>query len=240
MNFEHTLRNLGLSLNESKIYLAALELGTSSAQDIAAKANVKRTTAYPVLENLAIKGLVYKTKHLSRNRYAAESPKNLFRRYGRYFRQLSENLPELEAIHNKGEVKPKIIFYEGPRGILKIYADTIKERPKEILEFNSSDMFMAFPAFPKNYVRERLKKKIHARRITAKDKFWAEHAKNDREELSKTKMLDPKKFNLPVEINIYNNKVAFMSYSDKMGVIIESRGIADSMRTIYEMFWKNI
>src|SRR3989339_142287 len=236
MNFEHTLRNLGLSLNESKIYLASLEMGVASAQDIAYKANIKRTTAYPVLENLAIKGLIYKTKHLSRNRYSAESPKNVVRRYGRYFRQLHENLPELEAIHNQKPSKPKIVFYEGSQGILKIYADTLKEKPKEILEFNSSDMFTTFPTFPKNYVKERIKRKIHARRITAKDKFWNEHATNDVSELSRTKMIDSNKFNLPVEINVYNNKVAFMSYADKMGIIIESRGIADSMRTIYEMF----
>lgn len=58
MNIENTLNSLGLSPNEAKVYLAALEMGTASAQDIAHKAGVIRTTGYSVLERLAIRNFV--------------------------------------------------------------------------------------------------------------------------------------------------------------------------------------
>lgn len=47
-------------------------------------------------------------------------------------------------------------------------------------------------------------------------------------------------FDIPIEINIYKDKVAFMSYKDEVGLIIESEGIAEAMRKIYGMFWDKI
>ena len=239
-NIEATLHNLGLSPNEAKVYLAALEMGMASAQDISHKAGVIRTTGYSVLERLAIRNFVYKTKEKSKTRYVAESPKNLVHRFGHYQHELNSSLPELEAIYNQSQVKPKIVFFEGKDGIEEIYADTIREHPREILEYFSSDMFDEFPEFPREYVSNRVKHTIHAKRIASDHPKMREHAKNDKAELSHSILLPKEEFNPPVEINIYNNKVAFMSYPDKMGIIIESQGIADTMRQIYHLLWKKL
>ncbi|HAR54892.1 TPA: hypothetical protein DCR79_01225 [Patescibacteria group bacterium] len=237
---ESTLNNLGLSPNEAKVYLAALEMGTASAQDISHKAGVIRTTGYSILERLAIRNFVYKTKEKSKTRYVAESPKNLVHRFGHYQHELTNSLPELEAIYNQSQVKPKIVFYEGKDGIEEIYADTIRENPKEILEYFSSEMFTKLPYFPMEYLPKRIRHNIHAKRIATDNHKMREHATHDKEELSQTILLPKEEFNPPVEINIYNNKVAFMSYSDEIGVIIESQGIADAMRQIYRLLWKKL
>lgn len=237
MNLITLLHNLGLSLNEAKIYLATLEIGPASAQRIAKKAGLMRTTTYSVLENLAVKGFIFKTKEKDKNRYFADSPKNLFRRFSRYYEQFEKGLPQLEAIHNQMPIKPKIVFYEGKDGIKEIYEDTIKERPKEILEYNTSNIAKTFPDFPKEYVNSRRKAMIRAKRIAPNDKFWVERARRDNYEMSETRLLSPEKFTIPVEINIYNNKVAFMSYPDEMGIIIESKGVAEAMKKIYELAW---
>ena len=67
-----------------------------------------------------------------------------------------------------------------------------------------------------------------------------EHGKRDEEEISETKFLPREDFDIPVEINVYNNKVAFMSYSDEIGLIIESEGIAKAMRVIYKLLWDRL
>ena len=41
-----------------------------------------------------------------------------------------------------------------------------------------------------------------------------------------------------VEVNIYNDKVAFMNYADEMSVIIENKAIAEAMRQAYELSWR--
>ncbi|MFA5967003.1 MAG: helix-turn-helix domain-containing protein [Patescibacteria group bacterium] len=240
MNKETTLHNLGLSPNEAKVYLAALEMGTASAQDISHKAGVIRTTGYSILERLAIRNFVYKTKQKNKTRYVAESPKNLVHRFEHYQKELTNSLPELQAIYNKSQIKPKIVFYEGKSGIEEIYADTIKEKPREILEFNTLDIFAALPDFPAEYLAQRNKHHIYAKRIATDEKRTREHAARDKEELSHTLLLPKEEFNPPVEINIYNNKVAFMSYPDEIGIIIESHGIADTMRQIYHLLWKKL
>ncbi|MFH1749865.1 MAG: helix-turn-helix domain-containing protein [bacterium] len=240
MKLENILRNLGLSENEAKIYLATLEMGISPAQDIARKAGIIRTTGYSVLEKLVKKNFIHKTKEKNKTRYLAEEPKNLIKRFEEYQKELEKSLPELQAIYNKHETKPKIVFFEGKGGIEEIYDDTIKEKPQEILEYNTSDMFVALPEFPMDYVKRRQKNKIHAKRIAPDDKYWKKHALREKVELSRTILLPPKDFTIPVEINIYNNKVAFMSYSDEMGIIIESHGVASAMRRIYELFWEKL
>lgn len=235
---EIILTNLGLSPNEAKIYLAALESGQTSAQRIAQKARIKRTTTYSVLESMVTKGFILKTDKEGHHQYLAENPKNLAERFKAHQKSFDNVLPELEAIHNKLDVKPKVLFFEDKEGILRVYEDTLKEKPEEILMFTTSEIFKTFDTFPTNYVEERKNKNIHALRIGPKDKLYGAHAKLDKEELSETKLI--KDFNIPIEINIYNNKVAFMSYADKIGLIIESEGIAQSMKKIYELLWNKI
>jgi sugar-specific transcriptional regulator TrmB len=235
---EIILTNLGFSTNEAKIYLAALESGSSSSQTIAQKAKIKRTTAYSVLEGMVKKGFILKTNKEGRKKFIAEKPKNLAERFKTYQKSFENVLPELEAIHNKKEIKPKVLFFEGKEGILKVYEDTLKENPREIQMFTTSEMFKDFEKFPFEYVDERKRKNIYALRISPKDEMHSKHAKMDKEELSQTKLI--KDFDIPIEINIYNNKVAFMSYVDKIGLIIESEGIAKSMKKIYELLWNKI
>ena len=63
MNIQQTLKNLGFSDNEAIIYMATLETGVAAAQDIAEKAELKRTTTYSVLEALVKRGFVLKTQN---------------------------------------------------------------------------------------------------------------------------------------------------------------------------------
>ena len=45
------------------------------------------------------------------------------------------------------------------------------------------------------------------------------------------------KYNIPNEIDIYADKVALMSFTDQIAVIIENKEIAESMRNLWKMAW---
>jgi len=45
------------------------------------------------------------------------------------------------------------------------------------------------------------------------------------------------KYSFSPEIDIYDNKVMIASWKDKMGIIIESKEIADAMKKVYELAW---
>lgn len=237
MRFESVLTQIGLSQNEAKVYLANLETGLSSAQDIAKIAGLQRTTTYSVLSLLVKRGLVGKSQIRGKSRFVAEPPEKLLALVGSLQEQIKKALPELAAIQNKNEKKPKIIFFEGKEAIQNVYDDTLREKPSEILEWNT-DLY--FERFPKNYnyIDQRVSLGIKARRIAGSGSLWErEHKPYNQSELAKTKIVPREKFWPAIEVNIYNNKVAFMNYAENMSVIIESKAIADAMRQVYELSW---
>lgn len=238
MKLEKVLEKLGFSENESMIYLATLESGLASAQDIAKKAGLKRTTAYSVLSYLVSRGVVGKTKVKDKMRFVAEPPEKLLSLVSELQCSIKNALPELEAIYNKNDAKPKITFFEGENAIHNVYEDTLKEKPVEILEWNTDAFFERFPK-DYNYIEKRVALNINARRIAGEGSRWdTKHQYIDKKELSQT-LIVPKEIFFPkIEVNIYNNKVAFMNYAENMSVIIESKPIADAMRQAYELSWK--
>jgi sugar-specific transcriptional regulator TrmB len=238
MKIEQILEKFGLSPNESKVYLASLETGLASAQEIAKKAGLKRTTTYSVLTYLGNRGLVGKTIVKNKTRFVAEPPEKLLNLINEIQANIKKILPQLEAIYNKSEVKPKITFFEGENAIHNVYEDTLKEKPEEILEWNTNAFFERFPK-DYNYIEKRTKLGIRARRIAGKGSLWdTKHKFRDEKELAETLIVPKELFDPQIEVNIYNNKVAFMNYAENMSVIIESKAIAEAMRQAYELSWR--
>jgi len=239
MRINELLKKLGFSENESKVYLAGLELGLSSAQDIAQKAGIKRTTGYSVLNYLVNRGVVGKTKIRGKTRYTVEPPERLLTLINEIEHGIKQALPELNAIYNKNENKPKITFYEGQNSIQKIYDDTLIEKSKEILEWNTNAYFENKADVDPNYIHKRVELNIHAKRIAGEGSVWdTKHRYLDENELSETLILPKELFDPKIEVNIYNNKIAFLNYEENMSVIIESKAIADAMRQAYELSWE--
>ena len=58
-----------------------------------------------------------------------------------------------------------------------------------------------------------------------------------KQELSETIAVPPEMMMTGIEVNVYNNKFAFMNFREKIGIIIESKAMADAMRQAYELSW---
>jgi len=238
MQFDRLLSQLGFSQNETKIYLASLETGLASAQNIAQKAGLQRTTTYSVLAALVNRGVVGKSKVKGKSRFLAEPPEKLISLLNELQAKLKKAMPELEAIYNQGEVKPKILFYEGENAIQKVYDDTLKEKPTEILEWNTNAVFFN-QKFDKEYIKKRVGLNIHAKRIGGSTSIWEKKNKpNDTLELSETLIVPKEIFWPEIEVNIYNNKIAFINFAENMSVIIESKAIAQAMKQVYNLSWQ--
>ena len=151
--------------------------------------------------------------------------------------RITKALPELEAIYNKNEVKPKIVFFEGDEAIQNVYDDTLKEKPEEILEWNTDAYFEKFSQ-NHGYIDKRTALKIKSKRMAGQNSIWhLKHKPFDDIELAETLIVPKDSFWPQIEVNIYNNKIAFINYAENMSVIIESKAIADAMRQIYKLSW---
>jgi sugar-specific transcriptional regulator TrmB len=119
------LQSLGLTDEESKVYLAVLELGGAYVSAIAKKANVHRVSCYHTLGNLVTKGLISSLIRNNMKYFSVESPKVLVNQLEEKYHKAQELLPELLSLTNSLAYKPKIQYYEGLNGLQNIMEDTL-------------------------------------------------------------------------------------------------------------------
>src|SRR3990167_6164573 len=92
-----TVAELGLTKQESAVYLAALETGFSSISDIDKKAGIKRPTTYYIVDELIKKNLISRAPKGKRTFYIAEHPNTLLANLRAQEDRLMSQLPLLES-----------------------------------------------------------------------------------------------------------------------------------------------
>jgi HTH-type transcriptional regulator, sugar sensing transcriptional regulator len=144
--YEKELINLGLSEKESKVYLAALELGPETAQKIAQKAGINRPTAYVQIESLKNRGLMSQFDKGKKTFYVAESPERLSSLLNVLEKELEFKKVETERVlpsllnlfAGKGE-RPKVRFLEGVEGLKTIQQEFLRSKEKKIVGLTNLD-----------------------------------------------------------------------------------------------------
>lgn len=113
-----------MSEKEAAVYLAMLELGPASVQDIAKKSDINRATTYVMLEVLKKRGLATCVMRNKKTLFAAESPEHILSLITEELHQvkdkenrLREVVPSLMALYKMVENKPRVRYYEGEEGI---------------------------------------------------------------------------------------------------------------------------
>ena len=131
---ELELRKLGLTDKEVKVYLAGLELGPVSVQDIAKVAQIARPTTYEIIKKLEERGLFAEGKQKKKRLFVAQSPKRILGILRNQRREIEEKEREfiriiavLEAKYSKEKEGVKV--FEGKEGIRAL---------EEIISFTSS------------------------------------------------------------------------------------------------------
>lgn len=131
-----SLNKLGLTQNQSKVYVACLQTGIGSVLNISKTAGLKRPTVYLLLDELETLGLVSKIKKGKKNLYKAESPEYILESTQEKVQTAKDILPSLKAIYNLDPEKPNIKIVEGVGGVREIYNKIftyLKHHPQEEL-----------------------------------------------------------------------------------------------------------
>lgn len=247
---EEKLEKLGLNQHEAKVYIAALELGGESVQNIAKKSGVHRATTYLCLGKLKDLGLIVEIKKDKKTLYAGEYPEKLLENILQEQSKLQQKqveisglLPELKSIFNLSADKPRVRFFSGMDGLREVYEDTLYNN-QEIFAFLSVAKIEKelLNWLYKDYAPQRASKKIKAYVIAPAEKATARYKELDAKLFKETKLVNPKSYPFSIEIDIYSNKIAMMSYSKKemFGVIIESQEVNRTMKLIFKLIWDNI
>ena len=234
---QNVLENVGLNEKEAKIYLAALEMCSSPVSKIAKRAKINRVTTYDILEKLIKKGLISFITNDKIKYFTATEPEILVKKYKRRAQALHKALPELKRLHGDTN-HPLVRYFEGLDGIKGIYTDTLTSKTEIVNYGNSKEIRTHWPTYDEDYVKERARRKIYLRGIAIDDEYGRLVQEKDKSNFRELRLIPKERFNFTNEINIYDDKLAIISFKDEIiGMIIESPEIANTQRTIFEMVW---
>ncbi len=232
------LKSLGLNEKESKVYLGLISLGTSIVKDIAEIAKTNRVTTYDILEKLKQKGLVSHFTQKKIKYFTAVEPEIVLEEFEKRINHFRLNLPKFKKLTGKTN-HPRIRYFEGIEGIKAIYADTLTSKTEILNYANSEEIRKNWPNYDTEYVQKRTSKKIFLRGLAPKDEVGKLVHSEDKKYFREIRLIPQNEFNFSNEINIYDDKVAIVSFKDELiGMIIESHEIANSQRAIFNMCWK--
>lgn len=236
-----TLKQIGLEEKQAKIYLACLELGETSIKEIAKKSGIKRTSIYDIIDIMIDAGLIKTTTKAQKRKFVAAEPAELKIIIKKREILLDQIMPQLGSLNNGGLIKPKIWFYEGVTGLKKVYDDTIEHNNTIIYQWASNDTFNSIEAdWLFDYVKRRVKNKIQALCIATDSPEIRDFKSKDIKQLREIRIVPKDLYPFKIELDVYGNRVAMISARDKMGVIIESKPIASTLKMIFKLCWTNV
>ena len=92
------LKEAGLTEGEIKVYLALLELGSSTTGPIIEKSRIARSIVYQILNKLEQKGLVSHVTKAKRKHYQAAEPNKILEYIDEREKLLEENRKKVERL----------------------------------------------------------------------------------------------------------------------------------------------
>ncbi|MFA5051512.1 MAG: helix-turn-helix domain-containing protein [Patescibacteria group bacterium] len=246
MSIHATLKQLGLSDKEIRVYLALLHAGPSSVRTLASSAEVNRGTTYDILKILIKRGLVSYYHQDKHQYFLAEDPEKLKGFLADRIHELEESktaveniIPELKSVYDRAEDKPVVKYYQGVKGIKTVLNDVLdvmlEAEDKEYYVYSASDIRQhLYDGFP-NFAKERVKRKIRCKVIAmgSGGQLWG---MDERKWLSKTE-------GSPTYMLIYHRKIGLISLDKQkqpIGMIIADPGLYQTNKMIFEYLWKTL
>jgi len=245
--YKETLVSIGLSYEEAEVYTILLKNGPLAASAINKETLIKRGLVYKTLDRLVKLGLVKKREEEGKVAlFIPNHPSHLTEVLDEKQRTLEASRASLDATlrnmssdYNLSSGKPGIQFFEGVSGMKNIYSDIVATG-KDFHLIRS-----VFEPVYKNkiepvimeFIKKRIKRGTWVVALTPND-LSEESRKDlkakDEEQLMNRTFIDTKQYTSPVEIDIYGNKVAFLSFGKELiGTIVESPQIAQAMRELF-------
>ncbi len=250
---EEELQELGLSANEAKTYLAALEMGPISVQDLSTYTKIKRSTIYLALDSLMKAGLVSENYTGKKRKFQAEAPdkleklaKRMKRKAVEAERLLATLLPALKQIIKSDISDPKITYYQGLNGIKNVLLD-VSASTVSWYVFGSSTKLLK--NLPPSDLREILEEGEKLRQQSGRPKIYfvtdegilaLKEFKEIILQRREIKIIS-KEISFGSALILYGNKIAMISTGQKpFASVIESRELAEMVKFMYQFVWKNL
>lgn len=240
--FVEALKQFGFNDKEAKIYLAGLELGSTSVLELSRRTRLPRTTLYPILEDLRRRGFFRYGKQKRRSVYTAESPSTLEKQLLAREKVFSGIVPRLEAMVGTVREGAGVTLFEGSDGFRQLWRKIFRSGVKEYRLITSAAGLIDFVSEPyliKNIIAERKKRGIKSLQLIPASPLGKKIVAKDYFELRESRFL-PRDAQLPATIIIFGDEVAFITTRKENTMILVTSGeTAITHRALFNLLWSS-
>ena len=240
------LEEIGLTKSEINVYLALLELGSSSTGKIVDKSKASSSKIYEILDRLMQKGLVSFIVKSGVKYFEAAPPERIMdymrekeEKFNQQKQELKHIIPELELKRKLSKYKSEATIFKGIEGAKTVYDDILKTLKKgdEYYLMGAHKVTQPFFDFIRHYHRQRVKKGIKIKILYSEaGKEWAKAIKD----LPLTQIkFAPSQLLSSSFVLMYADKTLLIvaTKTDLTFFRIENKEVTDSFKSQFELLW---
>ncbi len=243
------LKQLGLTSEQSAVYLFLAEHGPSSVLDVSRGLKTGRTKLYPLLENLAERQLVHVHERHYGTTYETSGPQALEFMVAEHETKTSSlrgalpaALAALSELRQHSPAGSRVVEYRGLDGLKQMNFNLTKANKEfRVFELAHLDEHAGIP----HYYAEKLRqiwvdKNITSYDLTNSPTYSINTKIPNYTKYSLNRYIDPKIFEIRFETFVYNNCVTLLNYdkNDVFGVEIYNTALAEQQKQLFDLLWK--
>jgi HTH-type transcriptional regulator, sugar sensing transcriptional regulator len=241
--YPETLQELGLSLNEARIYEALLKLGKSSISQIAVETSIHRRNVYDAVNRLVEKGIITPVIGSKDSNYLPVDPGKLLEIVEEKRQKLQKILPALEDLFKQEKGSEGIYILKGIEGY--------KNALRDILNVGQTCYTIAGKSLWTNPSTDPISEKAIQEGFQKNIKYHTLFDATAKEQVQKMKKYPnqiyrflPEKYSSPTAVDIYGDRVV-VYVNDNLDApdenltlfMIVSKKLADSYRQWFQFMW---
>ena len=234
--YEAELKELGLTDNETKVYLVLLEQGILNPTELAQKTGLHRSYVYDTLERLLDRGIINTVLKNNKKHYQPVDPKALREIFELKLKHLDAVLPDLSKLFKATKEETRVELHRGKRVYKTLIKDIVANIRKNdtiyLLGADETILETVEPIYLKQYFNIIKSKNVKEKIIIKKG------GKKFKEENLQYRELDQKYFD-ETTIVIYQNKVYTFIWGNPYHLTVtESKKVANTYRKQFELLWE--
>jgi len=243
MEIESVLEKVGLSKQESKIYVTTLKLGLAKASQIAQKSEIKRGGAYYILKLLKEKGFISEVIKSGVQFYSAVSPERILdiieEEKENKKEAVSSILDDLKSLQESSIERPTIEIYEGYEGFKTIFSKLLEKSNQKFRCYMSANILEYLPHFHEQFRKRRKDKNINILTITEKTPKLEEIKKLDKQEKRETRFNDKLLKGTNILQYILEDSIIIIKANKKeqVAIYIKEKNMALLHKKIFDEEW---
>lgn len=243
IRMQKDLKELGLTDNESKIYIFLLENGETTTGAIIKETKIANSRVYESLNSLITKGLVNYNIQKDGKHFQATDPQVLAEKEEERMKKVESLVPQLSKLKNNKKKQTLSAVYEGYDGFKTAFKKIIDDCPESgtihILGFSEQQSKTeSLRTFLANMNLRSAEKKQKLKIILDKSVKNTLGKDREKEKYTEVKYM-PDGYISPGAIDVFGDYVYIFLWEERPYVfMIKNKQVAESFKHYFEFLWK--